>query len=217
MIKNKKKTKKVVKTKTKPSTKTVKVKTTKKPKKTIAKKSKRVKGFKIPPAPLSESQVKMFLEYYNEHGSFPGSKVPCNITGKLTTCVGPWLVKKIAEYGSPEIFLRKYRCRGALKKAKQIIKGVNPRKKKIKKKDEEGNYIIPPMTISIRRELTDAEKTEMSKSICLRPDVFLDNGRHCDGCMHFQICANPMKCHADPKKKNQTMPRIRMFTNRAQN
>ena len=225
MIKTKKKAKKtktavknklVVKTKkasAKAKNPTVK---TKKAIKKVTSKSKKVKTkrFKLANGPLTESQIAMFAEHYKQHQCFPGSKIACNITGKIVTCVGPWMKKKIEEYGSPENLLRKYKCRGALKKAKQIIKGVNPRKKKIKKKDEEGNYIIPPMPQGTQRPISNTEMTEMSKSICMRPDIFLDNGRHCDGCMHFDICANALKCHADPKKKNQTMPRIRMFTNR---
>jgi hypothetical protein len=38
---------------------------------------------------------------------------------KLTTCVGPWRAKKIAEYGSLENLLRNYKCRGVNKKLRQ--------------------------------------------------------------------------------------------------
>jgi len=124
--------------------------------------------------------------------------------------------KKIEEYGGPEKLLRKYRCRGALKKAKQIIKGAEPRKNKIKSKDEEGNYIIPPLPQGTQRPITKAEMTDWSKSVCMRPDIFLNNGRHCDGCMHFDICVNAIKCKSDPKKHNQTAPKLRMFTHKPQ-
>lgn len=177
----------------------------------------KIKRFKLAPGQqLTESQIKMFIEHYNTHKNFPGSKIPCTITGKLTTCVGPWMKRKIEEYGSIEGLLRKYRCRGAMKKAKQIIKGVKTRKKiKQKRKDEDGNYIIPSLPQGSQRPITKAEMTEMSKSICMRPDIFLDNGRHCEGCMHFDICENAIKCKGDPKKKGQMItPRIRMFTNR---
>ena len=184
--------------------------------KPIAKKTK-TKRFKLAPGQqLTEAQIKTFIEHYNIHKNFPGSKIPCTITGKLTTCVGPWMKRKIEEYGGPENLLRKYRCRGAMKKAKQIIKGVKPRKKiKQKRKDEDGNYIIPSLPQGSQRPITKAEMTEMSKSICMRPDIFLDNGRHCEGCMHFDVCVNALKCKADPKKKNlDATPRIRMFTSK---
>ncbi len=212
MTKTKAKTK-GTKTK-KPSIK--KTKAVLKSKKVVVKTKKlKTKRFKLTTGPLTESQIQMFVEYYKVHKCFPGSKIACNITGKIVTCVGPWMKKKIEEYGGPENLLRKYKCRGALKKAKQLIKGVKARKKvKIKRKDEEGNYIIPSMPQGSQRPISKAEMTEMSKSICMRPDIFLNNGRHCEGCMHFDVCVNNIKCKADPKKKDQTMPRIRMFTSR---
>ena len=209
MIKTKKKSKKakVVKKIKKSTIKAGQVVTKSKKTKT--------KRFKLTAGPLTEAQINMFVEYYKENKCFPGSKIACNITGKPVTCTGPWMKKKIEEYGGPENLLRKYRCRGALKKAKQIIKGVKPRKKlKQKRKDEDGNYIIPTLPQGSQRPISKAEMTEMSKAICLRPDIFLDNGRHCEGCMHFDICVNSIKCKADPKKRDQTAPRIRMFTSR---
>lgn len=180
-------------------------------------KVKKTKRIKLTAGPLTESQIQTFLEHYKKHKNFPGSKIACTITGKLVTCTGPWMRKKIEEYGGPENLLRKYRSKGANKKAKLLIKGVSTRKKKIKqkRKDEEGNYIIPPMPSGTQRPISKAELSEMSKSICIRPDIFLDNGRHCEGCMHFDICLNNIKCKADPKKRNQEIaPRIRMFTSR---
>lgn len=203
MIKTKKKSKKVKK---------ITVKTKQIAVKSVKTKNKR---FKLTTGPLTESQIELFLAHYKQHKNFPGSKIACNITGKPVTCTGPWMKKKIEEYGGPENLLRKYRCRGALKKAKQIIKGVKSRKKlKQKRKDEDGNYIIPTLPQGSQRPITKAEMTEMSKSICMRPDIFLDNGRHCEGCMHFDICVNSIKCKADPKKRDQVAPRIRMFTSR---
>jgi hypothetical protein len=218
MIKAKKKLKKTIKAK-KASVKPIKKKAvkTKKVIKPVKKKTAKNKRFKLTAGPLTESQISMFLEHYKEHQCFPGSKVPCTITGKLTTCVGPWMKRKIEEYGGPENFLRKYRCRGALKKAKQIIKGVKPRKQKQKRKDEEGNYIIPSLPQGTQRPISQKEMTEMSRSVCLRPDIFLDNGRHCEGCMHFDLCENALKCKADPKKNYHSKPTLRMFTNRPQN
>jgi hypothetical protein len=180
-------------------------------------KTKVKKKIKLTAGPLTEAQIRIFLEHYKKNKNFPGSKIACNVTGKLVTCTGPWMRKKIEEYGSPENLLRKYRCKGANKKAKLLIKGVSARKKKIKqkRKDEEGNYIIPSMPSGSQRPISKAEMTEMSKSICMRPDIFLNNGRHCEGCMHFDLCINNIKCKADPKKRNQEIaPRIRMFTSR---
>jgi hypothetical protein len=151
---------------------------------------------KISAAPLDEQQIKMFVKYYNENGSFPGSKIPCSVTGKLTTCIGPWLKKKIKEFGGAENLLRNYKCRGALKAERQIIKPiVNKKRRNITKKlkDEHKEWVIPKFEFNPPRPMTKAEIAEASVSQCFRPDIYLSNGRHCDGCEHFDNCANRLK------------------------
>lgn len=159
---------------------------------------------KIESIPLNEIQIKQFVEFYNQNGSFPGSKIPCSVTGKLTTCIGPWMKKKIKEFGSPENLLRNYKCRGALKVERQIIKPVIKKQKKVKTvnvKDENKDWTIPKIDFTPPRPLTVAEIIEVSKSQCFRPDIFLSNGRHCDGCEIFQHCSNHLKCLPKYAKK----------------
>lgn len=166
---------------------------------TIVKKPSKVKRFKlIPGLKLTEDQIVVFVKHYKKHQNFPGSKIPCNITGKLTTAVGPWLRKKVKEFGSAENLLRNYVCRQATKKQK-----ITPISKKRKKKDqgdsnsltkENGRYDIPLINIlNPSRPLNDSELAKDSKTICLRPDIFLHNGRHCDGCKYYKICENDLK------------------------
>lgn len=168
------------------------------------------KGMKIQATPLTEDQIQEFVRYYNKNKSFPGSKIPCTVTGKLTTCVGPWMVKKIKEFGSPEKLLRNYKCRGALKTERQIIKPVSTkikRKDKVRElKDEQKNWNIPKVNFTPPRPLTALELTETSKTSCLRPDIFLTNGRHCEGCKYYDLCVNRLKClpkwiNEDKKRK----------------
>lgn len=144
---------------------------------------------------LSEEQIKVFVDKFNKDGNFPGHKIPCIVTGKLTTAVGPWLRKKVKEFGGVESLLRNYKCRGALKgdkpskKAKPIgSKKGRPKKDKITVKD------IPAMPTGTKRPQTPEEFTEASRRICHRPDIYLDNGRHCLDCMHFGLCENELKC-----------------------
>jgi hypothetical protein len=152
------------------------------------------KGFKIKAMPLSEEQITMFVSHYKQFKSFPGSKIPCTITGKLTTCVGPWMQKKIKEFGSAESLLRNYKCRGAIKD--QRIK-AKPQKVKRKPKakelieQEHGRYDIPTMDSFVKPSPYDPAKE--SEFVCLRPDIFLSNDRHCDGCHHFKICRSRLK------------------------
>lgn len=161
------------------------------------KKGKAPKFAKIEPKPLTEEQIQLFLKHYNEHGTFPGSKIPCNMTGKLTTCVGPWMAKKIKEFGGAENLLRKYKCRGALKQRREALK---PTKKNVKRrqvlkelKTEQKEWNLPKMVMDVPKPLTDNELREVTNSTCLRPDIFLNNDRYCDGCEFFEVCTNRNK------------------------
>jgi len=152
---------------------------------------------KIEAKPLNEEQIKLFVKHYNKHGSFPGSKIPCSSTGKLTTCIGPWMKKKIKEFGGPENLLRNYKCRGALKIARQIIKPVSAKRKnrKLKEiKDENQNWVLPKINFEPPRPLNPSDIADLTGSQCMRPDIYLSNGRHCDGCEYFDLCKNDLKC-----------------------
>ena len=166
---------------------------------------KKIKGIKIKPQPLTEDQIIEFVKHYNKHSSFPGSKIPCTVTGKLTTCIGPWMKKKIKEFGGAENLLRNYKCRGALKIERQLIKPVSARKIKKQKlskiKDEEKNWSIPKINFEPPRALNDIEISSTTESQCLRPDIYLSNGRHCDGCEYLELCKNDLKCLPKYSKK----------------
>ena len=163
--------------------------------KTKKERAPKLKGFKIKANPLSEDQIKMFVDHFSKYGSFPGSKIPCTITGKLTTAVGPWLKKKVKEFGSAEGLLRGYTCRQVNKQ--QRVSGIS--NKKSKREDnglvkENGRYDIPKVKlVDYSRPMTEAELSKDSETICLRPDIFLHNGRHCDGCRYYKICRNRLK------------------------
>lgn len=173
--------------------------------------AKKKEKFKLKECPLTEAQIKMFVEHYNKNGSFPGSKIPCNITGKLTTCVGPWLKKKVAEFGSAEALLRNYKCRGVnkAKKAKEketkLKVSVGAKKKQKKKETKEDDLtVIPQMNVFERRPSTDFELTAITRDACLRPDIFLDNDRFCNGCEYLDLCSNTNKCLKKTAKKSLT-------------
>jgi hypothetical protein len=160
--------------------------------KTRAPKTKRIK---LEPKPLSEELIQQFLGHYKKHNSFPGSKIPCNVTGKLTTAVGPWLKKKIKEFGSPEALLRGYKCR----QANKTVVAIGKKKKKgnaeaplIKEKD--GRYDIPQVNLNKpSRPLNETDLAKESETTCLRPDIYLNNGRHCEGCKYFKLCKSRLK------------------------
>ncbi len=169
------------------------------------KKGKKATRIKLEAKPLTEEQIQFFLKYYKENSSFPGSKIPCNMTGKLTTCVGPWLVKKIKEYGSAENLLRKYKCRGAMKRQRDALKPVKTKKPRNKKRQEIINSMkttdsseqkvwdLPKIAFCGPQPMTEAELAETTKGACLRPDIYLDNDGHCAGCKYVDLCQNRLK------------------------
>jgi hypothetical protein len=145
---------------------------------------------------LTEDQIQTFVNHYNETGKILGNKIVCTATGKSTVCVAGWRDKKIKEYGGIENLLRNYKCRGVNKTLRaEKIKPIGTSKKGRKKAEkEETIYDIPKMTFKQRDPLAGAELTEMTKKICMRPDVFLDNNRACNGCPNFELCVNSNKC-----------------------
>jgi hypothetical protein len=153
--------------------------------------------FKIEAKPLTEQQIKVYSDYFAKNNSFPGSKIPCSITGKLTTCVGPWMKKKIKEFGSAENLLRNYTCRQAGKQKKSKPIGRVKKKKNGEPNPltkEQGTYNIPQVNLNkTSRPLTEDELSKDSETICLRPDIFIANGRHCDGCKYYKLCRNELK------------------------
>jgi len=158
---------------------------------------KRSKKIQIQAKPLTEEQIKNFVVFFNENGSFPGSKIPCSVTGKLTTCIGPWMKKKIKEFGGAENLLRNYKCRGALKAERQLIKPIMKSKRRQvakKLKDENKDWSIPKIEFTPPRPMNQSEIQETSKTQCFRPDIFISNGRHCEGCEYFDICQNDLRC-----------------------
>lgn len=168
------------------------------------KKGKKATRIKLEAKPLTEEQIQFFLKYYKENNSFPGSKIPCNMTGKLTTCVGPWMAKKIKEYGSAENLLRKYKCRGALKRQRDALKPAKTRKPRNKKRQEIINSMkntdteqkvwdLPKIAFSGPQPMTESDLAETTKGACLRPDIYLNNDGHCNGCKYVDLCQNRLK------------------------
>jgi hypothetical protein len=166
----------------------------------------KAKQQKIEAKPLTEEQITQFVSFYKKHKKFPSSKIPCNLTGRLTTCVGDWLVKKVKEYGSAENLLRKYVSRGALKAKKDALKPVSKKKKSRKvlneMKVDEKTWDLPKVDLhSTPKPLSPAEITEFTKDCCFRPDVYLNNDGHCEGCKYLELCSCSKKCLPKKKKK----------------
>jgi hypothetical protein len=109
---------------------------------------------------------------------------------------GSNLEDRIKRFGSLENLLMEFECR----KARNTSKPPKPEKVKKKRKSKKNqeseenesiHYNIPRMGEFLTPPPFDIEKE--SESRCLRPDIFLSNNRHCDGCVHFKYCRSRVK------------------------
>lgn len=161
------------------------------------KKSVKDTSFKILAKPLTEQQIKEFVAYHKQHGNFPGLKIPCSVTGKLTTCVGPWMEKKIKEFGGVENLLRNYKSRGAMKQERDDAKPIKirrPRMGKNKPPKPEIEYTVPKFVEYHPVPITFDDVKVITKTQCMRPDLFLNNKRNCEGCPYYEVCELHLKC-----------------------
>ena len=96
-------------------------------------------------------------------------------------------------------------CRGVIKAQRQLIKPMKKQKNNsfTSKKNEEKLWNIPKLNFDPPRPLTNEEIKESSQTQCFRPDVYLSNGRHCEGCEYFELCTNELKCMPKHLKKRQ--------------
>lgn len=145
----------------------------------------------------TEEQIQYYVSYFNENGAFPGNKIACNQTGKLTTCVGPWRAKKIAEYGSAEALVRNYvskKMNPVLKAEKAALKAAKPAGKRGRKKavKEEAPAVEVPKVSYNPTPVNESELAEMSTQVCLRPDIRVEEG-NCTLCPSFRICKNRLR------------------------
>ena len=69
------------------------------------------------------------------------------------------------------------------------------RKKKPKPKtDSQNNYIIPKVQEPVRCPLGESDVRNITKSQCLRPDIYLNNNRNCEGCNFYKNCECKLRC-----------------------
>ena len=115
----------------------------------------------------------------------------CTVTGEKVMAFGQMLQKKIERHGGLENLLQTFVSR----KAKSSQKPPKPqkatrrkRKEKIIEKIDDTIYDIPTFRNEPPSVLHLAEYPEHTRGACLRPDIFLNNGRSCDKCSLNTFC-----------------------------
>lgn len=137
------------------------------------------------------------LEAYKKSGHLINKKIQCNKCAQEITCFGSNLEGKIKKFGSIENLLETFNCRkcvSASKPKKIVIKAIKREKKPV----EEIVYEIPKMKFSIPRNVLLSDAPDIIESVskngsCIRPDIYLNNDRSCNGCSLYNNCLASIK------------------------
>lgn len=152
--------------------------------------------------------------------------IPCVVSGIEKRVSKAAIAKGVSKYGSLEAYKKHYVDRAAKKLLKQRIqpeavqqkllpKGKTPfsinydvlaRLKLLKKSKKEDkaheltsyHYIpSPPKAYSSRKAYVE----DLTRSACMRPDIYLNNDRTCNTCMYSEFCICPAKRFGKEKKR----------------
>jgi hypothetical protein len=137
-------------------------------------------------------------EHYVANGHLINKKIICNHCEASITMFGSNLENRIKKFGTLWSLLDEFKCRkctSASRPKKIVIKA-----KKISKKEKalEKTVDIPKMKFSIPRNVLLSDAPDIIESVskngsCIRPDIYLNNDRSCDGCSLFNNCLASIK------------------------
>lgn len=149
-------------------------------------------------------------EYHATNGNPKVHKmIPCTVTGQMVSMFGDNLHRRIRQYGTVENLVATFVSRAG----KGIVNPKPEKKEKVKKprvlqravKRAHGtkkeaveevysgtltvpNRNYPPIDYNNPDHMADLTRTG-----CLRPDIFLDSYRCCNYCLHQKLCIAPCK------------------------
>jgi hypothetical protein len=138
------------------------------------------------------------LESYKKNGHLLNKKIQCNKCGTDITCFGSNLSGKISKFSSIEKLLENFVCRSCTSSSKPKKIVVKAEKKPVKIAKEDIVYDVPKMKFSIKRDVLLSEAPDLIESVskngsCIRPDIYLNNDRSCDGCSLYTSCLASIK------------------------
>ena len=149
-----------------------------------------------------------WVKLYTTTGKLPQLKVGCTTCQNFTTLFGDNLISRVTKYGGDiKVLLTTFRCRHCMAdvpkdapiKAKKV--STKPRKKRTDTKEARVEALMTigegmvhkynPVTVDMVKSATVC--AEITKDNCWRPDIYLNNGKACDGCVLFTNCACTFK------------------------
>lgn len=135
-----------------------------------------------------------FIAEYNATGKPTSKKIPCSVTGAMVTMFGSNLHNRVKKFGSVEALLDGFVSRNAKPKKVKVVPVARKRKAK---KDMKPAAPLVKLVARYQPERMDLMSRdavrELTSDNCMRPGLFLDNGRKCTGCPYFENCACALK------------------------
>jgi len=146
----------------------------------------------------NKNNVNDIILTFTNTGKLPTKYITCTKCNAEVTAFGSNLEGKIKKFGTLFNLLTTFECRKCVSASKpKKEKKISVRIMKREKKEEIKNYEIPKMKWSIPRNvfLKDAPDLieDHTKHSCAAPQLFLNNGRNCDGCAFWNNCQCPIK------------------------
>jgi len=141
-------------------------------------------------------------EHFVKTGHLINKKIQCNKCETDVTMFGSNLENRIKKFGTLWSLLDEFKCRKCVSASKPAkpIKEKKVRKVKLHvKTDENGQvkYDIPVFKISTPKNTFLKDEPELvadlTKFSCVAPQLFLNNGKTCDGCVFWSNCQCPIK------------------------
>ena len=141
-------------------------------------------------------------EHFLKTGHLINKKIQCNKCETDVTMFGSNLENRINKFGTLWSLLDEFKCRKCISASKPAkpIKEKKVRKVKLHKKtNDQGEvvYDIPKMKWTVPRNVMLKDAPDLiedhTKYSCAAPQLFLDNGRACHGCVYWNNCQCPIK------------------------
>jgi hypothetical protein len=137
-------------------------------------------------------------DHYLKTGHLIGKKIQCNKCEASITMFGSNLDNRIKKFGTLWSLLDEFKCRNCVSasKPKKIVIKAEKKPSKILKGDIV--YDVPKLVFSVKRDVLLSEAPDLIESVsrngsCIRPDIYLNNDRHCDGCSLYTSCLASIK------------------------
>jgi len=145
------------------------------------------------PAVMTRETAQEYAAFYEKNGKLPVKQIPCTVTGTMITIFGDNLKRRIKAYGGVEDLLMNFVCRAASPKKE---KKTSSTRDYAQKKAELENIVYDIPKVNLNRPKTVIDLVENPEACakytadsCYRPDIFLNNGKACNGCQLYKNCA----------------------------